>query len=354
MFYIFLIVFLVCLLITLYFHHKCVCAELEEIKRLILENKNDLIGKEVVIEKNKPKSLLDKFKDSVSTDKPIIKVKTPIEELEILKPIPAPITKEEVKKDFIDMLRPKDDEIENEREDNRENENKDDDDIDEDIRNVVYESITRDDVVDSDVPIIHIPSLHELEQQILNQINSEIKMSEMNSRVEVVEEEDEKDREEEKREDNKSESNKSEENKSEEVKEEQRDEQKEEQKIDEQKSEEVKEEQRDEQRDEQTDDKINIDNLNKIIKQKEAMQKIDEPQQQQSQQQTETDELVINESDVNDIINSNEQKIDKAIINDLLTSDYKYQQLVKKCKEIGIDVQKKKKAEIFDILKSMI
>ena len=35
MFYVALIVLLLCLLITLYFHHKCMCNEIEELKELI-------------------------------------------------------------------------------------------------------------------------------------------------------------------------------------------------------------------------------------------------------------------------------------------------------------------------------
>ena len=47
-------------------------------------------------------------------------------------------------------------------------------------------------------------------------------------------------------------------------------------------------------------------------------------------------------------------KIDPEVINDLLNGNYKYLQLVKKCKELGIDVAKKKKEEIFKILKSYL
>ena len=47
-------------------------------------------------------------------------------------------------------------------------------------------------------------------------------------------------------------------------------------------------------------------------------------------------------------------KIDPEVINDLLNGNYKYLQLVKKCKDLGIDVAKKKKEEIFKILKSYL
>ena len=47
-------------------------------------------------------------------------------------------------------------------------------------------------------------------------------------------------------------------------------------------------------------------------------------------------------------------KIDPEAINDLLNGNYKYLQLVKKCKDLGIDVAKKKKEEIFKILKSYL
>ena len=51
---------------------------------------------------------------------------------------------------------------------------------------------------------------------------------------------------------------------------------------------------------------------------------------------------------------SNKPKIDPEVINDLLNGNYKYLQLVKKCKDLGIDVAKKKKDEIFKILKSYL
>ena len=61
MFYVALIVLLLCLLITLYFHHKYICNEIEELKELIknikLSDSNNSITKSLHL-KNEPKKLV--------------------------------------------------------------------------------------------------------------------------------------------------------------------------------------------------------------------------------------------------------------------------------------------------------
>ena len=67
MFYVALIVLLLCLLITLYFHHKYICNEIEELKELIknikLSDSNNSITNEILHSNNEPK------KDTIKVSK---------------------------------------------------------------------------------------------------------------------------------------------------------------------------------------------------------------------------------------------------------------------------------------------
>lgn len=301
MFYVILIVFLVCLLITIYFHHKTVCSELDNIKKLIKKNNGvfDMINeikKEPVIE--------------------IPKVMSPIEELDEVQERKENIETNNEQLEITD-----------------EDEKKEED----EVNNILYESITEEQVEETS-PIIHIPSLNELEQQIIRQINNDIdrmKISENMHKIEVVEDEE---TEEPADISNVEESSQDletveeiEENDKEEVIITEEDEEKKEEEKKEDVSEEEKKEEvvSNEKSADEEEISLDINAVKDIIA-------------ETKEENKETKDNVI------------ENKISPVIINDLLTGDYKYQQLVKKCKENGIDVQRKKKEEIFNILRSML
>ena len=95
-----------------------------------------------------------------------------------------------------------------------------------------------------------------------------------------------------------------------------------------------------------------VNNQNDNVKDEEVKDDIKETKDNIS-----TNDSITKEPLNQEVKESNESikpKIDPEVINDLLNGNYKYLQLVKKCKDLGIDVAKKKKEEIFKILKSYL
>ena len=362
MFYVALIVLLLCLLITLYFHHKYICNEIEELKELIknikLSDSNNSITKSLH-SNNEPK------KDTI---KPIDELIESNEEIkQSLKPnyskfINVPII--EHKEDNIinnssDQLNKPIDKLPNDqmiKESNNENINNN-----ENISNKANDDVINksDDkqlpsLIDSEDDLVipkiinpnsfEYPTLNELEQQVLNQITNEINngisiineslgIPEINKhpRVEEVNYEepinDNKDNNKNNNKDNNKDDNKNE-------------------IINYEINENI------------INDVLNdikmqeVNNQNDIVKDEEVKDDIKETKDNIS-------DSVIKESlnENQEVKESNESikpKIDPEVINDLLNGNYKYLQLVKKCKDLGIDVAKKKKEEIFKILKSYL
>ena len=354
MFYVALIVLLLCLLITLYFHHKYICNEIEELKELIknikLSNSNNSITNEILHSNNEPK------KDTI---KPIDELIESNEEIkQSLKPnyskfINVPIIehKEDNINDNItnnnsDQLNKPIDKLPNDqmiKESNNENisnneiVNKANDDVinksdDKQLPSLID---SEDDLV---IPKIinpnsfEYPTLNELEQQVLNQITNEINngitiineslgIPEINKHPRVEEVSDE-----EPINDNKD-VNKNE-------------------IFNYEISENI------------INDVLNdikmqeVNNQNDNVKDEEVKDDIKETKDNIS-----TNDSITKEPLNQEVKESNESikpKIDPEVINDLLNGNYKYLQLVKKCKELGIDVAKKKKEEIFKILKSYL
>lgn len=359
MFYVALIVLLLCLLITLYFHHKCMCNEIEELKELIknikLSNSNNSINS--LHSNNEPK------KDTI---KPIDELIESNEEIkQSLKPnyskfINVPIIehKEDNINDNItnnssDKLNKPIDKLPNDqmiKESNNENISNNEVNKANEINNSDKQLPS---LIDSEDDLVipkiinpnsfEYPTLNELEQQVLNQITNEINngitiineslgIPEINKHPRVEEVSDE-----EPINDNKDV------NKNEifnyeiseniindvlnDIKMQEVNNQNENVKDGEVKDEEVKDDIKDENK-ETKDDISTNDNVTK------------EPLDQNPE---------VKESN-----ESIKPKIDPEVINDLLNGNYKYLQLVKKCKELGIDVAKKKKEEIFKILKSYL
>lgn len=364
MFYVALIVLLLCLLITLYFHHKYICNEIEELKELIknikLSDSNNSITKSLH-SNNEPK------KDTI---KPIDELIESNEEIkQSLKPnyskfINVPII--EHKEDNItnnnsDQLNkpidklPNDQmikESDNENINNNENiSNKANDDVinksdDKQLPNLID---SEDDLV---IPKIinpnsfEYPTLNDLEQQVLNQITNEINngisiineslgIPEINKhpRVEEVNDEEPINDKDNNKDDNKDD-NKNEiinyeinENIINDV-------------LNDIKMQEVNN-QNDNVKDEEVKDNIkddikeNKDNISDSVIKESLNENLKDPEVKESNE-------------------SIKPKIDPEVINDLLNGNYKYLQLVKKCKDLGIDVAKKKKEEIFKILKSYL
>lgn len=350
MFYVALIVLLLCLLITLYFHHKYICNEIEELKELIknikLSDYNNSITKSLH-SNNEPK------KDTI---KPIDELIESNEEIkQSLKPnyskfINVPII--EHKEDNItnnnsDQLNkpidklPNDQmvkESDNENISNNETINKANDEMNNSDKQLPSLIDSEDDLV---IPKIinpnsfEYPTLNELEQQVLNQITNEINngisiineslgIPEINKhpRVEEVNDEEPINDKDNNKDDNKNEI------------------------INYEINENI------------INDVLNdikmqeVNNQNDIVKDEEVKDDIKENKDNIS-------DSVIKESlnqnqEVKESNESIKPKIDPEVINDLLNGNYKYLQLVKKCKDLGIDVAKKKKEEIFKILKSYL
>lgn len=307
MFYICLVVLLVCLLITLYFHHKVVCVELENIKKM-LKKDDVLVGKEIILEKNdkdeksnkcvKRKKSNDRSMNTISIEKPIAtKVFTKpvnrpstfdIEKQEIFNPIVADIDKCEIQST---TPKPETDNIEEAKPFS--------------FVNPIYT------VVD-------------LEKQVLEQINREIKNSEikMNERVEIIEDGEKNDEKDEEKVDKVKEvitEDVSNENKNNDIVEDKKDDD-----VNKNDDVEIKEEVNEIEVEEKKDDDVKVNNNEEEIK--------------------------LDIDNVAEIISSS----NKDVINDILNGDYKYQQIVKKCKDIGVDVKGKKKDEIFELLRTMV
>ena len=356
MFYVALIVLLLCLLITLYFHHKYICNEIEELKELIknikLSDSNNSITKSLH-SNNEPK------KDTI---KPIDELIESNEEIkQSLKPnyskfINVPIIehKEDNINDNItnnnsDQLNkpidklPNDQmvkESDNENISNNEIVNKANDEINKsDDKQLPSLIDSEDDLV---IPKIinpnsfEYPTLNELEQQVLNQITNEINngisiineslgIPEINKHPRVEEVSDEEPINDNKV-DNKNEI------------------------FNYEISENI------------INDVLNdikmqeVNNQNENVKDEEVKDNIkdDIKETKDNISDNVTKESLNQIQEVKESNESIKPKIDPEVINDLLNGNYKYLQLVKKCKDLGIDVAKKKKEEIFKILKSYL
>ena len=358
MFYVALIVLLLCLLITLYFHHKCMCNEIEELKELIknikLSNSNNSINS--LHSNNEPK------KDTI---KPIDELIESNEEIkQSFKPnyskfINVPIIehKEDNINDNItnnssDKLNKPIDKLPNDqmiKESNNENISNNEVNKANEINNSDKQLPSLIDAED-DLVIPKIinpnsfeyPTLNELEQQVLNQITNEINngitiineslgIPEINKHPRVEEVSDE-----EPINDNKD-VNKNEifnyeisENIINDV-------------LNDIKMQEVNN-QNENVKDEEVKDNIKDDIKDDIKETKDNI----------STNDSVTKEPLDQNQEVKESNESIKPKIDPEVINDLLNGNYKYLQLVKKCKDLGIDVAKKKKEEIFKILKSYL
>lgn len=287
-----IIVLLICLLLLIYFHHKIVCNELDEIKASIKSiNQNDLVGKEIIIPQPiHPEPVLELPTQQLINHEDKIKDKKTNETK------PKQVSTNDIKQEFMNIV--------NETTEEPKEEPK--------INDIVYESSTKEIPIDSDIPIINIPSLNELEQQILNQINQSIfndnKMNE--DRIEVIN-------------DDKHESTDSL----------------------------VVEDKKDNEQSIINDDKDNIKQDDNI--KEESNQDIDDKQDINDKQ----DNIIDQDDKLTDIqenINSQQNNPLIDTIQNILTSDYPYHVLVKKCKEIGLNVHNKKKIDIINILKSKI
>lgn len=331
MFYVALIVLLLCLLITLYFHHKYICNEIEELKELIKNIKiSDSITNEILHLNNEPK------KDTIK----------PIEELndkpmnQSLKPnyskfINVPIIEHKENNIITDNI-PNNDSVESNKSitnqlpnsqgsndkaigDTNNNSNKTiEDDIDESDKQLPSLIDSEDDLVIPEVikNSFEYPSLNDLEQQVLNQITNEINngisiineslgLSEINKhpRVEEVS-------------DNEIINN-------------------------------------DDNKNEIINYEINENIINDVLNDIKN-QEVNNQNDNESNNNKDVDIVIKEPIEDPEVKESNKPKIDPEVINDLLNGNYKYLQLVKKCKDLGIDVTKKKKDEIFKILKSYL
>lgn len=354
MFYVALIVLLLCLLITLYFHHKYICNELEELKELIknikLSDSNNSITKSLHSNNEPKKDTIKPIDELIESNEEINKSIKP----NYSKFINVPIIehKEDNINDNItnnssDQLNkpidklPNDQmikESDNENISNNEIVNKANDEINNSDKQLPSVIDSEDDLV---IPKIinpnsfEYPTLNELEQQVLNQITNEINngisiineslgIPEINKhpRVEEVNDEEPINDKDNNKDDNKDEI------------------------INYEINENI------------INDVLNdikmqeVNNQNDIVKDEEVKDDIKETKDNIS-----TNDSITKESLNQEVKESNESikpKIDPEAINDLLNGNYKYLQLVKKCKDLGIDVAKKKKEEIFKILKSYL
>ena len=357
MFYVALIVLLLCLLITLYFHHKYICNEIEELKELIknikISDSNNSITKSLHSNNEPKKDIIKPIDELIESNEEIKQSLKP----NYSKFINVPIIehKEDNINDNItnnssDQLNkpidklPNDQmikESDNENISNNEIVNKANDEINNSDKQLPSLIDSEDDLV---IPKIinpnsfEYPTLNELEQQVLNQITNEINngitiineslgIPEINKHPRVEEVSDE-----EPINDNKD-VNKNEifnyeisENIINDV-------------LNDIKIQEVNN-QNDNVKDEEVKDNIKDDN-------KETKDNI-------STNDSVTKEPLDQNQEVKESNESIKPKIDPEVINDLLNGNYKYLQLVKKCKDLGIDVAKKKKEEIFKILKSYL
>ena len=354
MFYVALIVLLLCLLITLYFHHKYICNEIEELKELIknikLSDSNNSITKSLHSNNEPKKDIIKPIDELIESNEEIKQSIKP----NYSKFINVPIIehKEDNINDNInnnnsDQLNkpidklPNDQmvkESDNENISNNETINKANDEINNSDKQLPSLIDSEDDLV---IPKIinpnsfEYPTLNDLEQQVLNQITNEINngisiineslgIPEINKhpRVEEVNDEESINDKDNNKDDNKNEI------------------------INYEINENI------------INDVLNdikmqeVNNQNDNVKDEEVKDDIKETKDNIS-----TNDSITKESLNQEVKESNElikPKIDPEVINDLLNGNYKYLQLVKKCKDLGIDVAKKKKEEIFKILKSYL
>ena len=355
MFYVALIVLLLCLLITLYFHHKYICNEIEELKELIknikLSDSNNSITKSLHSNNEPKKDIIKPIDELIESNEEIKQSIKP----NYSKFINVPIIehKEDNINDNInnnnsDQLNKPIDKLPNDqmiKESNNENINNN-----ENISNKANDDVINksDDkqlpsLIDSEDDLVipkiinpnsfEYPTLNELEQQVLNQITNEINngISIINESLGIPEI-----------------------NKHPRV-------------------EEVNDEEsindKDNNKDEIINYEINENIINDVlndIKMQEVNNQNDIVKDEKEEVKDDIKETKDNISDnvikeslnqIQEVKESNESikpKIDPEVINDLLNGNYKYLQLVKKCKDLGIDVAKKKKEEIFKILKSYL
>ena len=136
-----IIVLLICLLLLIYFHHKIVCNELDEIKASIKSiNQNDLVGKEIIIPQPiHPEPVLELPTQQINNEDKIKDKKTNETK-------PKQVSTNDIKQEFMNIINETTEEPK--------------------INDIIYESSTKEIPIDSDIPIINIPSLNELEQQI--------------------------------------------------------------------------------------------------------------------------------------------------------------------------------------------
>lgn len=356
MFYVALIVLLLCLLITLYFHHKYICNEIEELKELIKNIKLSDSNNSII------KSLHSNNEPKKDTIKPIDELIESNEEMkQSIKPnyskfINVPIIehKEDNINDNINNNNsdqsnttinklPNDQmvkESDNENISNNEIVNKVNDEINNSDKQLPSLIDSEDDLV---IPKIinpnsfEYPTLNDLEQQVLNQITNEINngisiineslgIPEINKhpRVEEVNDEESINDKDNNKDDNKNEI------------------------INYEINENI------------INDVLNdikmqeVNNQNDIVKDEKEEVKDDIKETKDNVSDNVTKEPLNENPEVKESNESIKPKIDPEVINDLLNGNYKYLQLVKKCKDLGIDVAKKKKEEIFKILKSYL
>lgn len=352
MFYVALIVLLLCLLITLYFHHKYICNEIEELKELIknikLSDSNNSITKSLHLN-NEPK------KDTI---KPIDELIESNEEI-----------KQSIKPNYskfinVPIIEHKEDNITN---NNSDQLNKPIDKLPNDqmIKESDNENISNNEVnkaneinnsdkqlpslIDSEDDLVipkiinqnsfEYPTLNDLEQQVLNQITNEINngISIINESLGIPEI-----------------------NKHPRVEE-----------VNDEESINDKDNNKDDNKNEIINYEINENIINDVlndIKMQEVNNQNDNVKDEEVKDNIK-DDIKENKDNISDNVtkeslNENQEvkesnesikpKIDPEVINDLLNGNYKYLQLVKKCKDLGIDVAKKKKEEIFKILKSYL
>lgn len=369
MFYVALIVLLLCLLITLYFHHKYICNEIEELKELVknikLSDSNNSITTELLHSNNEHK------KDTI---KPIDELNESNDKLinQSFKPnyskfINVPIIehKEDINTDNInnnssdesiksidkslnnqslnDQL-PNNQELKDKVNNDANNQSINNKANDQAINKVINESDkqlpslieSEDDLVIPEVikNSFEYPSLNDLEQQVLNQITNEI-----NNGISIINESLRFD----------------------EIKKHPR--------VEEVSDEETinKDDNKNEIINYEINENIINDVLNDIKNQKVNNQNDSVNDVEDNIKESVKDNIKdtkdnitndnvesLNDPEVKISNDSIKPKIDPEVINDLLNGNYKYLQLVKKCKDLGIDVTKKKKDEIFKILKSYL
>ena len=346
MFYVALIVLLLCLLITLYFHHKYICNEIEELKELIknikLSDSNNSITKSLHSNNEPKKDIIKPIDELIESNEEIKQSIKP----NYSKFINVPII--EHKEDNIinnssDQLNKPIDKLPNDQmvkeSDNQNISNNDVNKANDEINNSDKQLPS---LIDSEDDLVipkiinpnsfEYPTLNDLEQQVLNQITNEI-----NNGITII---------------NESlgipEINKH-------------------PRVEEVNDEEPINDNKDDNKNEIINYEINENIINDVlndIKMQEVNNQNDNVKDEEVKDDIKEtkDNISTNDSITKEPLNqevkeSNESikpKIDPEVINDLLNGNYKYLQLVKKCKDLGIDVAKKKKEEIFKILKSYL